>query len=199
MTSGPFSPQTDGNTPISADEAEALIPNLSTRQELNEWERENILRAHRWCFSPRNLNINNPLTETYVRELHRRMFDKTWRWAGNYRNSQKNIGVEFWQIVERLVVLLGDAHFWLENQTYEVDEIATRFHHRLVLIHPFPNGNGRHARLMADVLLERSGREPFSWGFARLMETAQIRGNYISALRAADAGNITPLLKFVRS
>jgi Fic-DOC domain mobile mystery protein B len=145
----------DGNTPLSPEELADLIPDLTTKEELNEWERQNILEAFAWALNSRNLQRNDPLSETYVRDLHQRMFDQTWKWAGTYRTTEKNIGIPHHQIRESLAVLLGDARYWMEHQTFEPDEIAIRFHHRLVAIHPFANGNGRHARLIADVAAQR--------------------------------------------
>ncbi len=142
----------DGNTPLSPEEQADLIPGLTTKEELNEWERQNILEAFAWALNPRNLQRNNPLSETYIRDLHQRMFDQTWKWAGTYRTTEKNIGIPHYQIRESLSVLLGDARYWMEHQTFQRDEIAIRFHHRLVAIHPFANGNGRHARLNPDFL-----------------------------------------------
>jgi Fic-DOC domain mobile mystery protein B len=187
------------NTPLSPDEQADLIPSLSTQEELNEWERQNILEAYAWALSRRNLRRNDPLTEPYIRELHRRMFDETWRWAGNYRNSEKNIGIPHREIRDRLGGLLGDAGYWLEHQTYPADEIAVRFHHRLVAIHPFANGNGRHARLMADILAQKQNAPAFTWGSANLGSTGVMRRQYIEALQAADAHDIQPLLQFARS
>jgi Fic-DOC domain mobile mystery protein B len=189
----------DGNTPLSPDEEADLIPNLATKQELNEWERTNILAAYDWALDPRTLKRQDPLTEPYVRALHYRMFDQTWKWAGVYRTTEKNIGIAHFQIRESLAALLGDARYWLENQTFAPDEIAIRFHHRLVFIHPFANGNGRHARLMADVLAKIQGRPTFSWGGADIVEHGNIRNDYIDALRAADKNDIAPLLRFARS
>jgi Fic-DOC domain mobile mystery protein B len=189
----------DGNIPLSPDEEADLIPNLATKQELNEWERTNILVAYDWALDPRTLKRQDPLTEPYVRALHYRMFDQTWRWAGVYRTTEKNIGIAHYQIRESLAALLGDTRYWLENQTFQPDEIAIRFHHRLVFIHPFANGNGRHARLMADVLAKTQGQPLFSWGGADIVEHGSIRKGYIDALRAADKSDIVPLLKFARS
>jgi len=124
--------QEDGKTPLSAEEQGDLIPNLATREELNEWERQNILEAHVWALDARNIGRQDPLAEAYVRELHRRMFDQTWKWAGRYRSTEKNIGIPFYQIRDALAALLGDARYWLENRTYAPDEVAVRFHHRLV-------------------------------------------------------------------
>jgi Fic-DOC domain mobile mystery protein B len=192
-------PTEDGNTPPSHDEQAELIPNLATRADLNEWERANILVAYDWALDSRTLKRQDPLTEPYVRGLHQRMFDQTWKWAGKYRNSEKNIGVPPWQIRDGLGALLGDAHFWVERQTYATDEIAIRFHHRLVLIHPFPNGNGRHARLMADVLAKRQGEPIFTWGGVDIAKAGDFRKRYIEALQAADKGEIRSLLEFARS
>jgi len=189
----------DGNTPLSPEEQDELIPDLTTKEELNEWERQNIFEAYSWALNPRNLNRQDPFAEAYVRELHRRMFDQTWKWAGIYRATEKNIGIPHHQIREALAGLLGDARYWVEHQTYEPDELAVRFHHRLVWIHPFANGNGRHARLMADVVVRRQGRPAFTRGSADIVQAGDFRRSYIDALRAADKSDIQPLLAFARS
>jgi Fic-DOC domain mobile mystery protein B len=192
-------PEPEDGTPLSTGEQEGLIPNLATRQELNEWERANILLGLEWAFNQRGWRRLDPLSETFVRELHRRMFDQTWRWAGTYRASEKNLGVPHFQVREAVAVLLGDARFWIEHQTYPPDEIAVRLHHRMVVIHPFANGNGRHARLLADVLARKLGRPEFSWGAASTVRNEELRRRYIHALRMADKNEIGPLLEFARS
>jgi Fic-DOC domain mobile mystery protein B len=189
----------ENNTPLSPDEQVDLIPNLATREELNEWERQNILEAYAWAFAPNHLRRHDPLEELYIRELHRRMFDETWQWAGRYRTSEKNIGVPPHEIRESLAGLMGDARYWLEHEIYAADELAIRLHHRLVLIHPFANGNGRHARLMADVLAQRQGRPVFTWAGTNLISAGDFRQRYIDALQAAAAHDIQPLLTFARS
>lgn len=188
----------DGNTPLSPDELADLLPTLATREELNEWERENILHAREWALNDRTTPLAM-LTDEYVRKLHARMFGDTWRWAGRYRKTEKNIGIPVYQIRESLVTLLGDSSYWIERQIYTPDEIGVRFHHRLVVIHPFPNGNGRHARLMADLLVMKLGRPTFTWGSADLIYHANPREKYLEAMRAADAGEIGALLEFARS
>jgi len=189
----------DGATPLSAEEQDDLIPDLSTREELNEWERQNIVEAYAWAFERRNLHRNDPLTEPYVRELHHRMFDQTWKWAGVYRSTEKNIGIAHYQVRESLAALLGDVRYWLDHQTFPPDEVAVRFHHRLVWIHPFANGNGRHARIMADILVQRQLRPAFTWGGVSTVHPGELRSRYIQALRAADASDLRPILKFARS
>jgi Fic-DOC domain mobile mystery protein B len=189
----------DGNTPLSSEEQADLIPNLAAREELNEWERQNILEAYVWALAANNLRRRDPLVEPYVRDLHRRMFDQTWKWAGVYRTTEKNIGVPHYEIREQLAALLGDARYWLDHKTYFPDELAIRFHHRLVFIHPFANGNGRHARLMADVLARRQGRPVFTWGGTDLVKAGGFRARYLHALRAADGHDIGPLLAFART
>lgn len=188
----------DGNTLLSPDELADLIPNLATKEELNEWERENILLARNWATSDRSGAIDMASDE-YVRKLHGKMFDQTWKWAGEYRWTEKNIGVSFHEIRERLMTLFGDVRYWIENDTYSPDEISVRFHHRLVLIHPFPNGNGRHARLLADVLAIKLGRDAFTWGSTNLVKEGEARNKYLEVIRTADNGDIQPLLKFARS
>lgn len=190
---------TPENTELTPDELADLIPNLATKQELNEFERENIIEAAEWALSERQLKQHEPWSEAYIRELHRRMFDQTWKWAGTYRRTDKNLGIPWQQILQQLPVVLGDAKYWIEHKTYDPDEIAVRLHHRLVSIHPFPNGNGRHARLIADVVAAKLGRPTFPWGIENLVSTGPTRDAYIQALKTADAGDIQPLLKFARS
>ena len=191
-----------GNTPIDLDELAELIPTISTQQELNELESKNITEAHEWAFSQRRLKVRDPLAEPYVRELHKRMFDQVWKWAGEYRKKEKRPGVLVHQIREELPKLLADARLWIDQKTYaDYDEVAIRLHHRLVWIHPFPNGNGRHARLLADVVAVKLGGTEFSWGSRTLVEAGPARDEYMRCLRLADDNldNIQPLLKFARS
>ena len=189
----------DGNTSLSPEEQLDLIPDLSTRQELNEWERQNIVEAYAWATAPGRMKRRDPLTEPYLRELHRRMFDQTWRWAGIYRATEKNIGVPHYQVREMVPALLGDVRYWVERAAYPPDELAIRFHHRLVFIHPFANGNGRHARLIADVLVQRLGSPQFTWGRGEIVSTGELRRRYIAVLKAADKHDLSPLLAFARS
>lgn len=188
----------EGATPIDEDEKEdLLIPHITTLEELNEWEQRNITDAYSWLDGTRRKDI---LSEDFIRTLHKKMFGKVWSWAGNYRQSDKNIGVDWPQIPTYFRQLLDDVRYWIDQETYPVDEIATRFHHRLVQIHLFPNGNGRHARVITDVLLEKIlDAEPFTWGSGNLMEESEIRDRYIQALRSADDHVYQPLLEFVRS
>ena len=191
----------DGNTPIDEDESEGLIPeHIATRAELNEWEAENIRAAIA------RVGVRTPdlLDESALRALHKRMFEKTWRWAGKYRTSDKSIGTYSWQEVPRLVRDLLEntktQHEAAKHSADELDAVATRFHHQLVLIHPWPNGNGRHAREATDLLLRRWGRPPFSWGASsKRADNQELRQEYLRALRAADAGNVEPLVRFVRT
>lgn len=191
--------QVPGNTPLDPDELEGLIPDLSLKRELDEFERKNILDGYNWALSPRRLIIRDPLTEPYIRELHKRMFDQTWEWAGRYRNTEKKIGVLVHEIRDRVPAVLGDAQYWLANKTYPIDEIAVRVHHRIVWIHPFPNGNGRHARLLADVIAVKYDSTAFTWGRNDIATIGPTREAYITTLRTADNGDIRDLLAFARS
>lgn len=191
---GGFGPGPDGATPLEAEELDDLIPDhLRTKAELNDWEQANILEAQDWRGRPSQI-----LTRKYVTELHRRMFGRTWRWAGKFRRTLKNIGVPPEAIAAELEKLLADVAYWVEHETYEPDEIAVRFHHRLVATHLFPNGNGRHAREITDRLLVHLGRPRFTWGSASLVGADEARGAYLEALRAADGGKYDRLRNFVR-
>jgi len=193
---GLFAQPDSAATLLTPEEMRDLIPaHIAYRAELNEAEQENIIRAQDWAFNRRR----DVLTEKFVRELHRRMLGDVWRWAGRFRTSERNIGIPYWEIPVALRQMLDDARTWVEFNTYPSDETAVRFHHRLVLIHPFPNGNGRHSRLMADLLAMRLGRERFSWGRASLRDAGSVRARYIEALRAADSHELGPLLAFARA
>ncbi len=188
-------PDVDGATPLDAGERDELIPtHISTRGELNEWEQANILAALPWLARSRQV-----LTADFARSLHARMFGDTWRWAGRFRRTDKNIGVHWEQVPTQLHQLLSDVEYWIAHATYGNDEIGARFHHRLVWIHPFPNGNGRHARLMTDQLMRQVGSAPFTWGSASLNSLGTARARYLDALRSADGDNFEALLAFVRT
>lgn len=186
-----------GQTPLDPDEMQGLIPShITTQSDLNEWEQANIMDALNWVSSKRNVDV---LSESFCIELHKRMFGRTWKWAGTFRHSDKNIGVDWQHIPIKLRNLLDDARYWFEKEVYSADEAGMRFHHRLVLIHPFPNGNGRHARLMTDALLVSHKASKFTWGGNNLLGNDEPRRAYLAALRAADAGNFALLVNFVRS
>jgi len=187
-----------GATPLDPDEAEGLIPeHLSTRGELNAWEQVNVAKADGWL--RRQQSGRSVLNMGLLHELHRQMFSDTWKWAGKFRWTLKNIGGPPEGIPEQTQNLLADTRYWIEHHTYSVDEIAVRFHHRLVAIHPFPNGNGRHGRLMADALLRQLHGPPFTWGSGSIDDRGAVRDRYLHALRSADSGDYAPLLAFVRS
>lgn len=188
--------QPDDATPLDADEREGLLQTwITTRADLNEAEQANIDAAVAWTARRRNTEI---LTEGFVFELHRRMLGDVWSWAGTTRKTDKNIGVDARQIHLRLGALLRDARYWIEQKALAPDEIAVRLHHGLVAIHPFPNGNGRHARLIADLQIEELGEPSFTWGGGTLRDIGLLRGEYIAALRAADTHDMAPLLAFAR-
>jgi Fic-DOC domain mobile mystery protein B len=188
--------QDDASTPLTEEERVNLIPSYITlRAELNEAEQANILEAEEWAFARKR----DVLDERFLNGLHKRMFGRVWRWAGTFRQTARNIGVDAYRIPMDLRQLTDDCRYWIENGTYEPDEIAARFHHRLVQIHPFPNGNGRHARMATDLLLVAMGRPRFSWGRVNLVDPGETRQAYVAALRAADNHDIGPLLAFVRS
>lgn len=175
-----------------------MIPtHLTTSGQLNAWEQVNINAAVDWLRGRRSKET--VVSPAFLGELHRRMFGNTWRWAGSYRRTEKNIGVAPQQIPEALLNLEADTTYWIEHGTYSIDEIASRFHHRLVLIHPFPNGNGRHARLSTDLLLDSLGAPHFTWGSEDLNRDGGARSRYLHALREADKGKIAELVQFVRS
>lgn len=191
-----FDAEDDAATPLTPDERAQLIPTyITTRAQLNEAEQANIADADLWAFRRKR----DVLDEAFLLNLHKRMLNGVWKWAGSFRQTERNIGIQAYRIGVELRQLLDDVRYWVEHQTFSPDEIAVRFHHRLVFIHPFPNGNGRHARLAADLLAVQLGQKRFSWGSANLVTADETRATYVAALKAADAHDIGPLLAFGRS
>lgn len=189
--------QPDGATPLDPDEVEGLkFRHITTRGQLDELEQVNLDSGLLWLNRRRSPDV---LTETFIRELHRRLFGDVWRWAGLYRQTEKNIGIDPGEIAVQLRMLLDDARYWQENATFAALEAAARFHHRLVWIHPFANGNGRHARILADAFLQRHySHPPIDWAAGHDLQRSSVRRDaYMAALRAADGGDYGPLLAFV--
>lgn len=185
-----------GATPIDSDELAGLIPaHVTLQRELNDYEEANILEAAAWLFERRR---GDPLDDEFIREVHRRMFGKTWRWAGTMRRSDKNLGVPWTSIATSMLQMLGDVRAQVGFKSYPAMELAARYHHRLVTIHVFPNGNGRHARLMADLLLAELAPQKFEWGRDSLVTESAARRRYIESLRSADTGDYLPLLQFLK-
>lgn len=187
----------DGATPLDPDELEGLKhKHVKTRGELDELEQVNIEQGLLWLARARPKDV---LSEDFIRKLHKQLLGDVWSWAGTFRQTEKNIGIDPIEIAVALRVLLGDAKYWAEHKTYKPLEAAARFHHRLVHIHCFPNGNGRHARIMADIYLQECfDHPPVDWAAGQdLLKDNARRDTYIAALRAADAGDYDPLLQFV--
>lgn len=192
-----FDADDEANTPLTGEEREQLIPSYITmRAELNEAEHIGIADATRWLFSHNRRDI---LNDTVLQDLHHRMFSEVWRWAGQYRRSPRNIGVEAYRIGTEMQQLLGDVRYQVEHQSFPADVIAVRFSHRLVWIHGFANGNGRHSRLAADYLAVKLSQPRFSWGRNSLVDPGTTRTNYVDALRKADQKDYSALLAFARS
>ncbi len=190
----------DGQTPLEEDEKEGLlIPTIATREELDEFEQQNIEQAIQWTLG-RSFKTEAIFTEDFLKAVHKRMYGNVWAWAGTFRKTNKNIGVDKWQIATELRTLLGDTLYWINNNTYPPEEITIRFKHRLVSIHCFPNGNGRHSRLMADIVIEKVFKQPvYTWGASNVVQQGDTRTNYLNAIWAADAGDIKALMAFAKS
>lgn len=196
MTDPLFDEDDEANTPLTAEEREQLIPSyIALRRELNEAEQINIAEASKWLSSRRR----DVLDQAFLNDLHKRMFGEVWRWAGQCRQTPRNIGIDAYRIPTEMRQLIDDVQYWVDHETYAPDEIAVRFSHRLVAIHPFPNGNGRFSRMVGDRLAVQLGRPRFTWGSVNLVDAGATRAAYIAALKAADEHDIEPLLAFARS
>jgi len=189
----------DGQTPLDEDEKESLkIKSITTQGELDEFEQLNIETAVEWTIHA-NLNPEIILTEKFIKNLHKKMYGDVWKWAGQFRKSNKNIGIEWTKIEIELKTLLDDVKFWIDNNTFSPEEISIRCKHRIVAIHCFPNGNGRHSRMIADIIMEHIfGLPIFSWNQSNMVKAGDTRKKYITALRKADQGEITDLIKFAK-
>ena len=184
----------DNSTPLTAEEKNGLkLKWITLRSELNEAEARNIAQAQLWLASNKKKDV---CSDTFLRNLHKKMFCDVWVWAGEYRITERNIGVVPYQIPMKLIQLFDDLNFWIDNKTYSNHEIAVRLHHKLVQIHPFPNGNGRVSRLMADLVLQKLEGKTLYWEDTNLVDVSEVRRKYIDALRKADAGDYTDLLNF---
>ena len=185
----------DNSTPLTEEEKQGLIPSwVTNRSELNDLESRGIFDAEKWLLTSRQKDL---LSEKFIKQVHKKMFEGTWKWAGKFRTTERNIGVAPYAIAVELQKLFDDVNYWIEHKTYSPVEIGARFHHRLVYIHPFPNGNGRHSRLMADLLMKKLGQKPLNWGEGSLVEISELRQSYIEALRKADRNDFSALLDFV--
>jgi Fic-DOC domain mobile mystery protein B len=190
----------NGQTPLDEEEKEGLlIPTITTREELDEFEQQGIESAIRWTLN-KKFKRSEVLTEDFVKLLHKKMFAEVWAWAGEFRKTNKNIGVDMYQVAIELRRLIDDCNYWIDHKTYSPDETAVRFKHRIVQIHCFSNGNGRHSRLMGDLIIEKIFNQPvFSWGsHEELVKNGKGREEYLAAIKAADANNIGALLEFAR-
>jgi Fic-DOC domain mobile mystery protein B len=190
----------EGQTPLSEDEQVGLkISSITTREELDEFEQLNIEKAIQWTFG-KKLKAEQLFSEKFIKDLHKRMYGEVWKWAGTFRTSEKNIGIKSYLIGVELKQLLDDAVYWTQNKTYNSQEIAIRFKHRLVSIHCFANGNGRHSRLMADLIMEKLYNEKiFSWGSTNLVKATETRTAYLKAVKKADQQDLLPLIAFAKS
>lgn len=190
----------DGQTPLDQDEKEGLkIKSITTQGELDEFEQLNIEKAVEWTIHTK-FKLEKILTEKFVKDLHQKMYGDVWKWAGEFRKTEKNIGIPWTQIGIELKNLMDDTQYWIENKTFPQEEIAIRFKHRIVSIHCFPNGNGRHSRMMADIIMESIfGNKIFSWHQSNMLKANDTRNQYIKALRKADNGNFKPLIEFAKN
>jgi len=188
----------EGQTPLDDLEKKDLLLSIIDHKELDIFEQENILEAHDWIMKNSVLSKQDIFTEEFLLKLHKKMYRHVWKWAGKYRKTNKNIGVEYFEIPIELHKLLEDTKYWLKNKTYTINELAVIFHHRLVKIHLFSNGNGRHARLCADVIIAKCNGDKLTWSSNNidLNKVSDLRKAYISALKEADQGNYNPLFKF---
>lgn len=190
----------DGQTPLSEEELDGMkISSITIREELDEFEQLNIEKAIQWTFG-KKIGYKDLFSEKFLKDLHKRMYGDVWKWAGSFRSSEKNLGIKSYLIPIQLKQFLDDAVFWYENKIYSPAELAIRFKHQLVSIHCFANGNGRHSRLLADLIMEKLYKEPFfTWGGSSLVKSDEKRKEYINAIKMADRQDLRQLVLFAKS
>lgn len=189
-----------GQTEITPDEKRFLKLPITTMEELNTIESIEITKARLWALSAKTLNRNDIISLDFLMKLHKKMFSEIWSWAGKFRTTDKNIGVPVHHIQEQLKCLIDDTNYWQENAIFTLEEIALRFHHKLVQIHVFNNGNGRHARLLADCFLKKNLKKIFDWDYNNVLHTkTKARTDYLNAMKKADNGDYTHLLNLFRT
>jgi Fic-DOC domain mobile mystery protein B len=190
-----------GQTPLNEEEMDGLLlPSVTTKKELDEFEQLNIQKAIEWYLIRKKFKADQILSEEFILGVHKKMLEDVWSWAGQFRTSEKTIGIAWYQVPIQLRQLIDDCNFWIKNGTYRPEEIAVRFKHQLVAIHLFSNGNGRHSRLMGDILMKHVlGMPRFSWGRNSSTGKSKIRDFYIKALKKADNGEFEDLIEIARS
>lgn len=190
----------EDQTPLDEEEKEGLlIKAISAQNELDEFEQLNIEKAIEWTIHTK-LTADKILTEKFIKDLHKRMYGEVWKWAGEFRKSNKNIGIKWTLIRIELKSLLDDTKYWIKHKIYPPEEISIRFKHRIVAIHCFPNGNGRHSRMIADIIMESVfGKDIFTWHQSNMVKADKTRKKYIATLKEADNGNIQPLIDFAKN
>ncbi len=190
-----------GATPLGPDErADLLLTHVETREELNELENANILQGISWLSSLPALTVDELLSMAFFEELHKRLLGEVWAWAGSYRTRELNIGCDPFHIRTNLFNLLEDIKCWIEFNHFDSLELSARIQHRLVLIHPFPNGNGRHSRIFTDCVRGMILEKPtLRWAEGNLDQQTEEREQYISSLRQADRGDYQTFIDYLRS
>jgi Fic-DOC domain mobile mystery protein B len=188
-------PTIPGETPI--DISHLKVAGVGTRAELNELEAENIRKVVLKYLGRRPTRRIAPFSLPWLKRLHKQMFGDVWKWAGRLRREDLNIGIHWHLIDQSLQALVDDLAFW-DQTTMDVLEAAVRLHHRAVHIHPFPNGNGRWARMLANIWLRLHDCSVTEWPESDIGTTSPIRGEYLAALQAADGGDYEPLIAIHR-
>ena len=180
------------------DDISGLLLNISkhyTLQELYIYEAKNITKATLKYLSAKPDKKLAPFDYEWLLQLHYEMFGDVWEWAGKPRKVELSIGIKAYMVPMELKKLVDDLIYWQEHKTFNTIEIASKIHHRAVQIHPFKNGNGRWARMLANIYLKQNGLAPTKWNENLLSKENPHRDKYITALKKADKGDYTELIK----
>ncbi len=182
-----------GETPI--DPSGLKDRSIKTRTELNEVEAENIRKVYVKYLADRPTRKSAPFDYQWLFKLHREMFHEVWVWAGKPRTHDVNLGVSWPNIQEQLWALLADLNEWQESLQMSLIEQSARLHYRAVWIHPFCNGNGRWARMLASIWLRLHSGPLLVWPEEHIEERSIIRDEYLATLYKADEGEFSPLIR----
>ena len=180
------------------DDISGLILDTSkqyTLKEIYKFEANNTRKATLKYLLDKPTKKIAPFTYEWFLQLHVEMFGDLWDWAGKVRTVELSIGIKAYMVAMELKKLVDDLEYWDKNKTFDIVEIASKLHHRAVQIHPFKNGNGRGSRMLANIYLKQNELEPTKWNEDLLSKDNLHRDDYISALKLADNGDYSVLIK----
>lgn len=187
----------DGSTPLDPDQIRGIkFSHLVNMGELDEVEDLNIQKGLEWLNRQKG---DDYLSMEFLCKLHEKLFGDVWKWAGTFRKVEVNLSkIKYYDVGPQLKMFFEDAKLWIEGGRMSWDEISAEMHHRLIAIHPFPNGNGRTTRIYTEYVQKRNKQAVTSWKASLNHDPKERRRVYIKSLQQADKGDFRPLIEFMQ-